>query len=658
MKERDKPEWLSQGIVFNSVQEPLSFMIRRGAQDGGQVREDIEEDWEEKRSEEEIRRLVESGGNLTIANAHKCFGFETEKEDIESAVRYSKRCKEQGIKVGTYIGETLGYETLFQEIPEAENWVARRYDGKRIYWLGQTFRLVPCKFHLGWIEFQKRVVELAINRIGADFLHFDNVYVWPEPDSCQCENCRGKFREFLRRKYTPQQLKRRLGFSSLDGIVPPPFAVEGRGPDPKRLERINDPLQQEWLDFRCDEVARMYGELCDYARELKPDIALECNPVNTALNTAYLRGVDIPRVVRHGHYFWVEDGNGARVEADGRMISHIRTFKIARTLDNGAFSYTADSDPRLTCLRTAEAMAFNLDCIGPIPGPKGHPASAYVQFYREHRELYAGTRTLADVAVLRSFKSLAWDNVSTHLSVLLAEQTLIQSRIPFHIIFDGQMEAPVPYPVLVLANVQFMSDDEAGRAADYVRKGGAVLITDDTGLYDEISRRRRSSVLLDILGVSDLSTAVRGSLGDGRFAYLPAILPKAPLPEYRDYRQVDNRYWHLPENAAELVESVSWCLGRRFKLEMTGNQYVATELAVSADERSLLVHAVNYDVSRPAGSIEVSVETPSGRNAVDVTVLDPATGSAAQVPLAQNDGRAEFEIPGLDIYAVAKVSLD
>ena len=51
----ERPEWLNEGIVFTSVQEPLTFRIRRG--DGIYV--DAEERYERERSEEVVKELAE-----------------------------------------------------------------------------------------------------------------------------------------------------------------------------------------------------------------------------------------------------------------------------------------------------------------------------------------------------------------------------------------------------------------------------------------------------------------------------------------------------------------------------------------------------------------------------------------------------------------------
>jgi len=648
--EQERPSWLNEGLVFVSVQEPLAFRIRRG----GNLYVDAEERYEQERSEEVIRELAEAGVTLAVANAHKCFGFKAEEEDIKSAVRYAELCHRYGIRAGVYIGETLGYETFFTEMPEAEDWTAVRYDGKRIYWHSQSFRYVPCKNHPGWINFQKRVVKLAIERIGVDFIHFDNVYVWPEPDSCHCKVCTQMFRDFLRKKYTPEQLKRRLGFADVSGVRPPAYPTEGGGGHPRDVQRITDPMKQDWIDFRCEGVSEMYRKLCDYARSLKPDIVLECNPVVTSINGAFLRGVDIPRQVRHGHCFWVEDGNAARLEKDGRLVSNIRTYKIARTLNNAAFAYVHGENPDITKLRVAEAMAFNLDCIGPAGRTKA--ALDLIAFFRKHRELYSCTKTLADVAVLRSFRSLAWENFTTHLATLLVEQTLIQHQTPFHIIFDGDLERLGDYRAVVLPEVQFMSEEEIEKVRAYVKQGGGVLATGATSLYDEMERRRYELGLGDVLG-TDGTSASQVEFGKGRGAYLPKVAPGAPLPERRAFYQVDNRYWHLPQNAADILNNLRWCIGGRFSVEIDAGPNVVVELCERREPHLLILHAVNYEVTRALEAVPVSLHLPEETEVQSVRFLDAETGRGEEMAFMVADGRGEFSLPRLKIYGVVRIEL-
>jgi len=361
-------------------------------------------------------------------------------------------------------------------------------------------------------------------------------------------------------------------------------------------------------------------------------------------------------LVSHGHCFWVEDGNSALLASDGRLVSNIRTYKMARTLNNSAFAYLHGDDADTVKLRVAEAMAFNLDCIGPVRGDQEHPARELISFFRNRRELYAETETLADVAVLRSFQSLAWNSFSTHLSVLLVEQTLIQGQAPFHIIFDDGLDDLSRYRALVLAEVEFMSDRAIEKVQRYVERGGAVLVVGQTALNNEIGRRRHAlgfSEFLDTDGV----TASRVERGQGRAAYLPHAIPQQPLPERRPYWLVDNRYWHLPENADEILETVKWCVGGRFSVELDAGPNVAVEVTTRQHPSLRVLHLVNYEVTKELTSVPASIEAPDGAKIESVRFLAPIEGAEEDIPFEVRDDRVSFVLPRLGIYGIVVMEL-
>jgi hypothetical protein len=91
-----------------------------------------------------------------------------------------------------------------------------------------------------------------------------------------------------------------------------------------------------------------------YARSLRPDILMECNPGGVSPTSRW--PVDHGRQLRGGEAFWDEGRHPGFVK--GQLTMRIRTFKAARGLNNSAFVYTINT------LEAAESMAFNLDCFG------------------------------------------------------------------------------------------------------------------------------------------------------------------------------------------------------------------------------------------------------------------------------------------------------
>ena len=234
-------------------------------------------------------------------------------------------------------------------------------------------------------------------------------------------------------------------------------------------------------------------------------------------------------------------------------------------------------------------MAYNQVCLG----SPGKAQRKYVKFYHDNFEHYRETDNIADVAILRSFPSMAYNNYTTHQSTILFEQVLIQAKIPFDIIFDDNLKDLSKYSVLVLANQESLSDDQLDLIRNYVSQGGGLVATEYSSLYNEWRRSRISFGLKDIFNVErpqrNVSEAikrepVRNQFGDGRVIYIPAIVPSKERPPTAPMR---NRFWKLPLNWMELVESMKWAAGDELSIEVNAPLTVTIELTEKKNGNNL-----------------------------------------------------------------------
>ncbi|KPL22381.1 MAG: hypothetical protein AMS23_08010, partial [Bacteroides sp. SM1_62] len=81
---------------------------------------------------------------------------------------------------------------------------------------------------------------------------------------------------------------------------------------------------------------------------------------------------------------------------------------------------------------------------------------------------------------------------------------LIEARIPFEMVHDQYLDAGHvdPFKLLVLPNIAALSDRQCQQIRDYVKRGGSLLATFETSLYDEHGKKRSDFGLGDIFGVS------------------------------------------------------------------------------------------------------------------------------------------------------------
>ena len=83
-------------------------------------------------------------------------------------------------------------------------------------------------------------------------------------------------------------------------------------------------------------------------------------------------------------------------------------------------------------------------------------------------------------------------------------QALIEARIPFEMAHDGLLDADRTsrFKVLILPNIAALSTEQCRQIREFVQRGGGVVATHETSLYDERGARRADFGLADIFGAS------------------------------------------------------------------------------------------------------------------------------------------------------------
>src|SRR5947207_5313082 len=82
-------------------------------------------------------------------------------------------------------------------------------------------------------------------------------------------------------------------------------------------------------------------------------------------------------------------------------------------------------------------------------------------------------------------------------------QALIEARIPFEMAHDRLLDAAHidRFKLLILPNIAALSDTQCEQLRQYVSRGGSLLATHETSLYEEWGVRRKNFGLADLFGV-------------------------------------------------------------------------------------------------------------------------------------------------------------
>ncbi len=661
---KPRPAWMGSTplvLVSNHDSMPI-FQRRRGGNPTWQ-----EQDYQNEHTEDAIKKLKDLGVTLVIVHFYKGFGLEAERDHMEKAKALAAIIKKHGLRLGVYVGSTIAYETFLLEKPEAQAWFVPDFLGRPVFYDDQTFRKRVYFMHPEYREYTRRVLKIAEEDFKADLIHFDNTSMQAEPAIFQHPMAIEQFRDFLKNKYSPEQLKTRLGFSDLRYVLPPRYD--------RPMSFINDPLFQEWADFRCLALSKYYGEMEDLLRGLNPEVAVESNPHSgiSGRNTIWEQGVDYPRLLSHMDAVWTEEGDAAGVTPEGILVSRIRTFKMASTLHNTLFVGTGGEGG--STLQMAESMAFGRQCLGDLGGILAgydlpEDQRKYVRFFQRNFDYYRDIENVADVAVLHSYATLGFNNDRPAVSTMLFEQALIQAKVPFDIIFDDNLKDLSKYRVLVLPDQECLSGDKLDLIRKFVSGGGGLAATEHTSLYTEWRQRRRDFGLKDLLQVEPPPwhdartpeeilriTPVRRPAGQGRVAYIPEVKPSVEKPPAA---RMTSEYWKLPVNWKELIDAVKWAAGGHFSIEVNAPSTVVIELMVQTEKHRLLVHLLNYDVTaiQPVRNVEVNLEIPNGKKLVRISQLSPEEQDMQSLPATLKDGRLAFTVPRLKTYVVAAIQLE
>ena len=83
-------------------------------------------------------------------------------------------------------------------------------------------------------------------------------------------------------------------------------------------------------------------------------------------------------------------------------------------------------------------------------------------------------------------------------------QALVEGRIPFEMVHDQMLDPDQidRFKLLILPNTAALSEAQCEQLRGYVKRGGSLLATFETSLYDEWGRRRKDFGLSDLLGVT------------------------------------------------------------------------------------------------------------------------------------------------------------
>ena len=575
-------------------------------------------------SEKTIRRMRALGINFAVTHFFKGFGLKAERDEMMQTAEFVKKCHRHGIRVAGYTQfRSLYYETFLKEEPRALSWIQRKADGSLSTWGGAYYRLAPCINSPEFIRYLKKAIGYGAREIGLDAFHFDNSYAGP----CYCPRCKKLFRAYLAKNIRD---KARMSFLDFSRVEIPPYNDQAA--------MVRDPLYQEWIRFRVERLSATWCEIYRHVKSINPELGVITNPgfprSPAWANRLSLHPYDFGRST---DFTFAENGNYPCLR-DKNLITQIRAYKAAESagyrviptawLSDKAGNTRCPDTGREVDLSLAEAAAFGgiagttwaLRATAPhrmvIDRPALAPAlGKFNAFLERNSALYAGAVTDSPVAMLHSFDSFAFQSETACQRFMGLEQSLIESGVPYGVLFAEQLEKIGRYQLVIVAGQVCLSDEILARLRDYVRRGGKLVVTAESGALDENGLQREIN---GFDGILNGKTAVR----------LPAPCKAEKIMD--SVKWIYTQVVSVPEDGPALAGLVRKMLGDKLPFQISSPAGVIANWTKLPDGRRVL-HLINYN-NNSGKKIDVTVRFAFGAAAnrrCSVSSPDPETRLSA-----------------------------
>jgi hypothetical protein len=384
-------------------------------------------------------------------------------------------CRKLGMIVTARVDPHAAHQDVFDAHPD---WIAVEANGQpRKHW-AMPGEWVTCALGPYNFEFMTSVIQEIMTLYKVDGVFANR---WSGSGTCYCQHCQRNFKDF----------------SGLE--IPPPTAAPGAG-----AGRQAGDAQSQFAAWQKKRLLDLYTLWDTGIRKKNPGAVFFPNGFEQIKESVSVPILFADRQCRSGFQLPWQNGKYAK---DARAISGSGPIV-------GIFSvgYEAPYRWKDSSQNPNEVRLWAVDGIAQGFRPwvvKFNAKPLDKRWFRPVEDLYVwcwknekylrNQHPLARVGLV----SASGGRVSPdHSSGFY--HALVEGRIPFEIVQDSQLDAAhlQPFKALALPNAANLSDAQCAQLKAFVEKGGGLIATHETSLYDERGRRRDDFGLAGIFGAS------------------------------------------------------------------------------------------------------------------------------------------------------------
>jgi Hypothetical glycosyl hydrolase 6 len=361
------------------------------------------------------------------------------------------------------------------------DWIAVTKDGQPYRHWANPELWVTCALGPYNFEFMDAVQREIVTRYKVDGIFANR---WAGQGDCYCEHCQWNFKD-------------------------------ATGLDLPRGTDARDPARRQFIQWRKARLTELWKHFDRGIRAINPEACFIPNgppDLKTAGELAHIQFTD--NQARRGM---------TPPWSNGHRAKELRSVMGRRPI-GGIFSVgleepyrwkdSVQSEPEIR-LWVAEGTANGMrpwvtKFSGVLYDRRWMPiVDRIYQWHARHEAYLRNEMPLARVALLHSEQTAtfhpgvaAGDRAGDH--VLGMYHALVEARVPFEVVHEAFLtpERLDPFKLLILADAAALSDAQCTAIRAYVERGGSVLATFASSLYDELGVRRADFGLADVFGVS------------------------------------------------------------------------------------------------------------------------------------------------------------
>ena len=534
----------------------------------------------------------------------------------------------------------------------------------------RTYR--GCMSNPKWLAVLKAMVYKGIE-LGLDGFNATHHY----ESLCHCQYCSDYARRFLGTRLTTEEIQGIFGIADLEE-VPDVFTASSDCSE-ELAARLQFVLAQGSDLKRKESFDEVFIE---YGRSLKPDLLL------AQWNHKYdFRPHDerclLPQELwaRGEDYIWYSQGPSKAISslAQGYLADMGLPSRFMYAAGGGRPFVINKYDYKRWRIWAAEALAHHGTALAFHAGPPRldqeesvnvapedyyGPVIRYQRFMFHHEKLLHPATPWSQIALVYPKRAEMQAEMDCLDALKRLGQHLEDGHWFFDIILDEQlMERAGDYDVLVLPEIQRLGAAEGERIAAFVRAGGRLVFTGNSGRLD-VDGSPHEEPLLQALRASPAAGSIAGRRGGGMY------IPDGPwTPETVPIKGIPQEMPIFPKLGDDNF-------GQRFLLELeqfVGRPWLVTDapwfVRVRAwrpqDVDAVVIHWINYqqdeeaaiEIPLPVGPLQAECEIPDGLQVERVEWHYPEMREPVALEHEKSGSNVRFTIPRLIVYGMSVLHL-